>query len=287
MLILSCLMLLLALAGIFLFQGNVILGIGMAVFAVAILVVRLALRGKIPAKLMPVIYVVCILGYVLCGSFSREKAEGNTLSGYEKQVEDTRREVTKLLEQGKTEKADAAIQELQETYGKTDEVQIMKAEAAVKKKEYGSARSEIEAMADKESADYYLRMAEAYGAEAEQTEDNRSLVEKEAEVLLQGAKKHPDHFILNYKAGCTQAQIGNFGNAEYFLLQALYTGSADEPYTPFWLACVYDDMGDADMAYAMMRIAEERGAFQLEECKEDPIIPWYQDLKKQVEEAGN
>ena len=69
---------------------------------------------------------------------------------------------------------------------------------------------------------------------------------------------------------------------EYYLMQAYILGGEADSFTPYELACVYDEMGDVTKTYIMMAIAEERGAAEIKEYREDPLYPWYLDRKSVV-----
>lgn len=254
MLILSCFMLALSLAGILWLHGNAALCVLMAVVSVltAVLSVLGKIWKKIPEKILSLLSVACIAVFVLCGILQSSKAEEDLfVVDYTKRVDSVRG----LIDDGKTEKAREQLTALSEKYETTDEMifldgWIRLSEGVNANRILGDLRRKVQ---NKEAEEYYLLVAECYFIGSGMDYDHYAM---EKDVLVEGAKKYPDSFLLNYKAGCLCAYKEDYYNAEYYLMQALMLGGDKDIYTPFELAIVYKEMGEEAYAYAMLHLAD-------------------------------
>lgn len=290
MVVVSCLMLLLSLTITIFFQGNLFLKLLMVVSAAGLFVVSSnlipAIRIKLSGKLRIAVYAGLSVVYVICGLFAGGKSDEMSPANYQKQVQLIREEI------GQGEYKDAAenIKELQKKYGETEELAFLNVETLLYKEDDPSeALAALNEIGDKECEDYFLLSGMCY-QKAAALEDREDHYKTALACFTDGAKKYPDNFLLNYKAGCLKSGLEDYFAAEYYLMQAYFAGGDEDRYTPYVLAGVYDKMGESELAYAMLEIADERGlgeekAFADKE-KEDSLWQWYQENKARLKEAA-
>ena len=269
-----------ALAGLVLFRGSVLQGIIMLVLAAGILAMQLIFRKKLPTYVTIAVYAVAILGYLACGLFQGSEEKDMFLTDHRSRVAS----IEKLTAEGETEQAKEKLDKLIERYGESDETVFLEAGYRLKSGENGSAVLSYlkRNVQNKNLADYFLWIADCYHAGTGYDYDYYLL---EKQTLVEGAQKYPDNFLLNFRAGCLCAEKKDYYNAEYYLLQAFILAGDDDAFTPCVLAKVYLELDREEYAYAMMSVADKRGAAKIEQCKNDPIYAWYTDNLELVKNA--
>lgn len=267
MILLAGTMLLVAISGILMFRGNILTGILMILCAGAILAVYFYFASKWKKGIKYAVYAACFLIYAFCAFLGNGRISDYGFDAYGIQVS----KISDELEEGNYRKALPMIQKLQEEFGNSDVLSLMEARALIETGETGRGMQSLGKMEEKDSASYYLYYAAAY--------EKEERYDEELKVLVEGAKKNPENYLLNYRTGCLAAWKEDFVTADYYLSCALNFNYDENCFAPYMLASVRYQEGKEGDAYALMAYAEEKGILKESEYAQEEVVKWYLERK--------
>lgn len=248
-LVLLIICLILAVLNMVLFQASVGMSLAAILFCVAGIVLQLC-KKKLPSRLGLALVIGCaLLGFVLLWN-----AGGKTGKGGVAEYEERLIQVRELLEDGKLDKAVAALTELEELYGSDDNTQVLWAMENLVKKNYEKAYEAMYQVQDKTSQIYYAVMEQICIADP-----SAESVETIYEMYIEAAEQWPYWTHMQKYAGISLFEQNDYAQAKYYLLRAYQQDETDFR-VAYYLGAVAFYQNDADECRSYFNEALKLGA---------------------------
>ncbi len=273
MIVLSAILMAIALLCLLFFDGGIMAVFAM-IFAAFIGAAPFLAKTKLGAMAKWIAVGVGLAGFLLFSLLGRG-------SGIQTEYGESVARVEEYIKEGKYEKAETVLERIKEDNEDENYLTILEAKIKTGLGDTSGARTILESETTVKEPEYYCAMADLIEAEG-------GNIEKMAEVLRTGAEIYPESGILNYRAGCLLAGLGNFTGADYYLQRAFALSSDNDPYSAYMLAFVRYTLGDRETAYKLCEIAEECGLFEEEDHEIANLTTWYlqqKEAKKTAEEG--
>ena len=259
MIIISVLMFMLALAGLFLFEVKTLFGILMIACAVCVLTARFVLKNRRIGMIATCVLAAAFLALAIVpeskmGGNAKEADEDEKDSGKKKNKDDESGEkyfkaARKHIDKEEFQEAEQELSEVPEGLKRTEEYYILSSDITIAKNGFDGS------------------------------------VSREFLTFFENAVRDcPDSLILNYRTGIVAYALKQYITAENYLSRAYELAPEKDPYVPYALAAVYKEQGENEYAYAFMTIAEKNGMLDSGECDGEELADWYKEYKKNINE---
>lgn len=248
--ILFILMLLILLAEILFFQGNMLALIFAVVFCVLYLVLRIFLRkkfqgvkGAIARWAVLALIGVCIFQLGIKGAgggFILYAQDMDTICGY--------------LHQEEYDKAAEMLEELKADYGETDSVHMLSAIHHLSVGQRDEAYREYQRISDKDSMVAVVIAEQIY-----QSDDSGRSTDELYDLYCRAADRYPEWEYIQLCAGVMKIDFKQYSSALYYLYNA-YAVNPENPQTLYFLGEASYKTGKREDALDFFNASVENGA---------------------------
>ncbi len=238
MIIFSLMLIAVAVAGILLFSGNMLLMILAAVAGICGIVLPLIRRdlGKILAG-------VCICVGLILLVLSGTSTSKNGIQAYAKEVD----MIQNRIEKGKLDDAKEKIGELEEAYGVNDTSRLLLAACYEQAKEYDSAINLLEQCSSRGETWYHL-MILCWIAKNNGDDDRLK------RVVFEAAEAVPENAAFQKLAGAAAMDGGNYKQAVHYYSLAYFLDDTDGE-SAVQMGLAYHELGEMEMATRFLELA--------------------------------
>lgn len=239
----------LAISGILFLKISMLACVIALLIAVAGIFVNLVMKNKLKNIIL---YSSLAGGFVLAllclilGSLGEQKTE-NGYADYPNYIA----AIQQLVDDGHSEEALTALDDLEEIYGPTDQGLAIKSDIYMKLGDYTTAETILTMMTDLSSTVYYNGYFQRlYVANDFNGLDN---------MVIEAIKDNPHWYKANLLMGIECCEEGDYDTAEYYMLRAYYYNNTD-CMTNVYLGKLYEDRKDPMNALIFYCNALENGA---------------------------
>ncbi len=250
LMIIYVLILLAALAELFVFGGSIIPTLAVILLCVTFLGLKLFVKQKMPKNLM---FCFTVLGIVLLIVFGVKVgirgSEGGIL-----QYSDRLQQATEYLAEGQYDKAAQELESMEEEFGTADGTYILSAIRCLEKGDVLKAKEAYNQIENKKQKVSYALLEQIYMQDY--SEDSTQNLYR---LYIEAANEHPTWSYMQLWAGVTQFEQGNHKGAEYYLLAA-YNLDDSNPTTLYYLGAVKYAQNEWEEAKEFFNASVEAGA---------------------------
>lgn len=228
----------------FLFHGNIVLGVGAGILLLTITGASIILKrmGKpVPGKGKMMVIMVVFLAVV---APFMDLGQNN----YTKRC----KKVESYIDQGKYEKAQEELDFLKEEYRESDVLHFLTAKMNYKQGKYGEALEECEKVKDKNEEYYYLKSL-AISRDLSVSED------KALSFFEEGAMEYPEWEFIQIRAGAYELKAKNYRKAEHYIRNALSINE-NNPLACFYMGMIFYYQGEYEEALDYFIKSTDNGA---------------------------
>lgn len=173
----------------------------------------------------------------------------------------------KYIADGKYDKADNIISELENEYGENDVLYLLSAKSLMNQGKREEALNECSFVTDK-NKDYYIVRGAIIASYPEMTDE---LYEDMEWMSEEAAKKYPEWADIQKICGNAKAYAGKYKEAEYYLSNAITLNKADgDAY--YALGAVYFYESNYEQAETMLSKAKELGLSEEDSAMADRYL---------------
>ncbi len=265
--LLFCIILASAVINGFALGGSMVWSLLAALIALVLLGMRLLFSRKLPVAIVNSVSAAGVVVLLLLGLWS---GMSHPAAGFFTHAEAIG-EIQDTVQDGDGFKAAALLDQLEKDYGANDILQILRAQAAIKRQDYTAARDSLDRVANMQSEDYFktngqlLLLKNDYNG----VEDN----------FIAAAKAYPLWTDAQKIAGIQAVNNKHYSKAEYFLLRANEQAAGD-PLPLYYLGVIRFEQGNNTEAE---KFFEEALALGLDD-EQASYVAWYrQQMGGEVE----
>lgn len=269
MIIISMMMIVLFLTGIFLFSSTKILCILGILAAVAVILLRL--KGSplqhLPKKTLQLISTVSFIAVFVIGAFTSMSTPEGGLNDYQTRID----QVMGLLLENDLVEARGEVNAIKEEYGPSDNTVMLETLLYIGEGDYGAAITSARYYSNERSVEYITLMETVYLSAG--SRDYASNLNK---LYTDAAAYHPDWTHIQKMAGISYIDRSEFTKGEYHLLRA-YEQDPSDYETAYYLGVTCYEQKRPEEALMYFQEAAER---QPDE-KTAGYIAWYAQTLEQ------
>lgn len=206
--ILLCLFIAAAVANPLFFGGQIVASALVALGALGLLGLRLFFAARVKASWLRPLSLVGVAVLIAVSFWSGLRPVANGWTAYQEGLE----QVERQLDRGDGFKAAEALQVLREQYGDNDALRVLRARAAVNRKDYDEAENTLRTLSDRQQPAYYATLGYIY---LQRQDDKQAQA-----IYVEGARAWPLWSDMQLLAGTQALQNKQYAIGEYFLLRA-------------------------------------------------------------------
>lgn len=244
------LMVLILLAEIYFFQGNVAALVVAVIVSVGYLVFRIFFKkkcSKIVGSMVCTLLLV-VLGGCICLLGVKGERAGFILYG-----EDVE-QVATLLHKENYDKAAQMLEQMEDTYGETDVTHMLGAINYLSVGQYEDALREYHGISDKTSMTAIVIAEQIYMAD-----DSGQYTDDLYDLYCDAAELYPEWEYIQLSAGVFKIDFKQYESAQYYLYNA-YAVNPENPQTLYFLGLSEYKLGNEDGALYYFNASVECGA---------------------------